>query len=116
MPNAKTTQLIDGEAKLRNMMKLMVDRLVVMKIPSPVVCGMLDSGTTIKTYKMTVEGKGRYELVQLACFGGTRFVDDLVRLPNTINHLNQLKHIICSMQQVIRFTVLEIVLPGPHSL
>ncbi|KAI8327379.1 hypothetical protein BD560DRAFT_317997, partial [Blakeslea trispora] len=93
-PKAKVTQLISDEAKLANMMKLMIDRLVVKKIMSPVVCGVVDDGTFTKTYKMTIKSKGKYDLVQLACFQSIRCIDDLVRLPNVVNYFKQLKNIV----------------------
>ncbi|OBZ84085.1 hypothetical protein A0J61_07856 [Choanephora cucurbitarum] len=91
----------------------MVDRLVLKSIPSPVVCGLIDDGSNIKTYKMTIRSDGKYDLIQLACFGSIRSVDDLVRLPLIIDHFSQLKTIIKDMQSIIRLALLGKVLPGP---
>ncbi|KAI8341561.1 hypothetical protein BD560DRAFT_303013, partial [Blakeslea trispora] len=93
-PEATVTQVVDDEAKLGNMLKLMVDRLVVKKIPSPVVCGLLVENSVVKTYKMTIVSSGRYEFVQLACFSHIRTLDDLSCLSTIVNHLMQLKRII----------------------
>ncbi|KAI8368563.1 hypothetical protein EDC96DRAFT_421099, partial [Choanephora cucurbitarum] len=80
-PNAKISQLVNDKAKLGNLMKIMVDRLVLKNTFSPVVCGLVDDGSNIKTYKMTIRSNGKYDMIQLACFRSIRSVDDLVRLP-----------------------------------
>ncbi|OBZ83243.1 hypothetical protein A0J61_08711, partial [Choanephora cucurbitarum] len=112
-PNANVSQLVGDEAKLGNLMKIMADRLVLKSIPSPVVCGLIDDGSNIKTYKMTIRSDGKYDLIQLACFGSIRSSDDLVRLPLIIDHFSQLKTIIKDMQSIIRLALLGKVLPGP---
>ncbi|KAI8375181.1 hypothetical protein BD560DRAFT_317751, partial [Blakeslea trispora] len=90
-PKAKSSQIVGDTAKLGNMLKLMLDNLVLRGVPSPVVCGFVDDGEIITTYKMTMEQEGRYDLVELASFPPVRCLDDLLRLPSIIDHFEQLK-------------------------
>ncbi|KAI8369210.1 hypothetical protein EDC96DRAFT_420069, partial [Choanephora cucurbitarum] len=90
-PKAKASQIVNDTSKLGNILKLMLDRLALFGVPSPVVCGLVDDGEMITTYKMTIEQEGRYDLVELGSFRGIRCVDDLLRLPLIIEYFQQLK-------------------------
>ena len=117
-PQAKITQLVGDEAKLANLLKIMLNRLILQRIPSPVVCGIINDGTFTKTFKMTIKSSGKYDFVQLACFQSIRCIDDLARLPNVMNYMNQMKNIVLYMQEVIRMTMLgeSLLDPLPLSL
>ncbi|OBZ81283.1 hypothetical protein A0J61_10668, partial [Choanephora cucurbitarum] len=115
-PNSKSSQIVNDRVKLGNLLKLMLDRLVLAGVPSPLVCGFVDDGDVIETYKMSIEQEGRYDFVQLASFRGIRCLEDLACLPNMLNHFQQLKNIVLHMKEVIRVTRLNEVIPGPFSL
>ncbi|KAI8070545.1 uncharacterized protein B0P05DRAFT_573276 [Gilbertella persicaria] len=115
-PKAKFSQIVNDESKVAVLMKLMINRLVQNSIPSPVVCGFVDNGDFIKTYKMSLTSNGSYSFVELACFPSIRCLNSLACLPVMIEHMNQLKNIICEMIEVIRITLLGEKLPGPLSV
>ncbi|KAI8364514.1 hypothetical protein EDC96DRAFT_544831 [Choanephora cucurbitarum] len=115
-PQAKITRLVGDEAKLANLLKIMLNRLILQRIPSPVVCGIINDGTFTKTFKTIIKSSGNYDFVQLACFQSTRCIDDLARLPNAMNYMNQMKDIVLYMQEIIRMTMLGEPFPDPLCL
>ncbi|KAI8357247.1 hypothetical protein BD560DRAFT_198208 [Blakeslea trispora] len=109
-PSAKPTQILNDKVKLGNLMKLMIDQLVFLGVPSPVVCGLFadgksylecsiyqdqqvtlfDIGRMTYTYKMTIKKDGEYEFVELGCFGTIRCASDLMSLPIMMAYFEQL--------------------------
>ncbi|OBZ86944.1 hypothetical protein A0J61_04995, partial [Choanephora cucurbitarum] len=112
-PGATPSQLVPDKAKLANMMKIMLDRLVLLGVSAPVVCGLIDDGQYTATYKMVIQDDGCYAFVQLASFRGIRCMSDLVMIPTIMSFYDQLKAIILDTKSKIEIAMLKEVLPGP---
>ncbi|KAI8335290.1 hypothetical protein EDC96DRAFT_524891 [Choanephora cucurbitarum] len=105
-PNANITQLVSDEAKLANFLKIMLDRLVLFGVPSPIVCGLIEDGTYLKTFKMMIGDDGKYDFVQLSHSKSVACIDDLLRLPILMQYFEQLRTIILDMQKKISLKML----------
>ncbi|KAI8372265.1 hypothetical protein EDC96DRAFT_500533 [Choanephora cucurbitarum] len=89
-PAAVSSQLVPDKAKLANMMKIMLDRLVLSGVVAPVVCGLMDDGQYTSTFKMMIQDDGRYAFMQLASFRGIRCLSDLMMIPIIMPFYDQL--------------------------
>ncbi|KAI8076582.1 uncharacterized protein B0P05DRAFT_572252 [Gilbertella persicaria] len=83
----KSSQMVDDVAKVANLMKLMINRLVLNGVPSPVVCGLVDDGTMMSTYKMQIKSNVKYDFIQMSYFHGARRLRDLAYLPGIVSSL-----------------------------
>ncbi|OBZ84100.1 hypothetical protein A0J61_07853 [Choanephora cucurbitarum] len=79
--SAKPTQIQNDKTKVGNLMKLMIDRLVILGVSFPVICGLVQNGQMAFTYKMHITKDGEYDFVELGCFGTIRCTSDLMSLP-----------------------------------
>ncbi|KAI8373414.1 hypothetical protein EDC96DRAFT_499244 [Choanephora cucurbitarum] len=115
-PSAKPSQILNDKVKLGNLMKLMVDRLVLLGVPSPVVCGLFADGRMTYTYKMTIKKDGEYEFVELGCFGTIRCTSDLMSLPIMMAYFEQLAEIVKQTLEKMKIKLSGEVVPGPLAL
>ncbi|OBZ82244.1 hypothetical protein A0J61_09706 [Choanephora cucurbitarum] len=115
-PSAKPSQILNDKVKLGNLMKLMVDRLVFLGVPSPVVCGLFADGRMTYTYKMTIKKDGEYEFVELGCFGTIRCTSDLMSLPIMMAYFEQLAEIVKQTLEKMEIKLSGEVIPGPLAL
>ncbi|KAI8365010.1 hypothetical protein EDC96DRAFT_593479 [Choanephora cucurbitarum] len=88
-PYAKPTQIHNEKTKVGNLMKLMIDRLVMLGVSSPVVRGQMTF-----TYKMQITKDGEYDFVELEYFGIIRCTSDSMSLPIVMCYFEQLAAII----------------------
>ncbi|KAI8092425.1 uncharacterized protein B0P05DRAFT_583669 [Gilbertella persicaria] len=112
-PSAKPTQILNDKVKLGNLLKLMVDRLVLLGVPAPIVCGLTHDGQIIRTYKMTMVKQGEYDFVELACFGSIRCLADLMSLPMIMSYFEQLAETVKQTLQKVEMKLSETMIPGP---
>ncbi|RCI05910.1 hypothetical protein CU098_013398 [Rhizopus stolonifer] len=112
-PSAKPKQMLNDKVKLGNLLKLMVDRLVLLGVPAPIVCGLTHDGQIIRTYKMTMVKQGEYDFVELACFGSIRCLADLMSLPMIMSYFEQLAETVKQTLQKVEMKLSETMILGP---
>ncbi|KAI8363953.1 hypothetical protein BD560DRAFT_437027 [Blakeslea trispora] len=100
----KRDHFVSDKVKMANMMEVMLDRLALVDVLSPVVCCLYDDGKKTETCKIHMVDNSTYALVQLSAFR--------VIMP----FFAQLKGIALDTMYKIELSVSEEVLPGPISL
>ncbi|ORY99348.1 hypothetical protein BCR43DRAFT_226812 [Syncephalastrum racemosum] len=92
-PNASISQAESDLVKIGKELRLMLNRLILLGTPDPVVCGILVEGFNMTTFTMDLPAPQLYRMQMLAQTPIFRRRTDFVCIPALLSRLVQIKDI-----------------------